>query len=82
MSNSIPGAPSALRLPALGKTALPKLKITPAKNGAIVEHFTGGLEPGVNSPKRFVFPNSDGLLRHIARASRQFKFDQNKLKGV
>lgn len=81
MSPAIPriGSPSALRLKA---SKPPKITITPVKTGALVQHFTGGLSPGVNSGKRFVFPNSDQLLKHIARASRRFNFDSNKLKGV
>jgi hypothetical protein len=61
-------------------TKLPKTVVTPAHNGAVVEHFTGGVEPGINSPKRFLFPNSDEFLKHMAKAVRPLK--PNNLKGI
>ncbi len=67
--------------------AVHAMKITPVSNGFHVQHafhgsgsIMGPVHPGVSSPRSFVFPSSDKLLRHVQKTATKMRAQSNALR--
>lgn len=82
MKLTIAATVKPLHLPKIGKAIkfpmahIAKIQIHKAKNGFVVKHFPEGIQ----SPRKYIFPTSSGLIKHVERTAAVMKSASPKIR--